>query len=238
MQTLIYTPFKVGSCSLYSYLRNNNITTGKWLKSQEIIDPDKLIIIKLHSDTYKIKEIINQHMPQFSPNIIFTIIRDPREIYMSAYFQDITNPGYPYYFDCADNVVSCDVNDLVNHFLSFSWDEYEHVNLYTCIKTLEEYTGIDIFGQSFDKTNKYKIYQNDKFKLCILNIELLNNKEIIKQICNELGYPPEIIDGILLACGSNISSDKWYAEKYKEFKKAMPPRNLYGHESIIAEQFL
>lgn len=237
--TLIYTPFKSGSCTLYSYLLNNNITTGKWLKSDVQLDPNKPnIIIKQHSDVYNIHEIIQEHMPEFKPKIIFTIIRDPREIYISAFFQDMDKPSYPYYYDNADNIMNTDINLLIKHYYKFRWSDYQHLNTHTCIKTLEEYTNIDIYGQSFDKINKYKIYKTNDITLCILNIKILHNKLIIKQILKELNYDDEIINNIDTASQSNISSDKWYAEKYEEFKNNIVKPNLFGDESLIYEQFL
>jgi hypothetical protein len=262
--SLIYTPFKTGSCTLYEILATNDMSHGVWINNTTNPYAKYHFVIKAHPPGSSISEqliyfnsIYNPRCDLVSdpmsdpisdpmsdpmsdpisdpmsdpmsdsyivPDIIFTTIRNPLDIYKSAYFQDITCDAYDYYYGPMEVVLDEDVNKLITHFNTFKWDSYYHLSVYNTIKDLSEYTNIDILSESYDKEKGYKIYysrrsaDNKPIILCIINMELLHDRNRIAKLLEELKYPSEIINNSYIIEDSNIGSDKWYSSKYAEFK--------------------
>lgn len=97
MLILLITPFKVASSSLEHTIKNLGIK-----------------IVKIHGWGDKENQLYN--LNEFTH--IITIFREPIKIYMSALFQDIICPEYPYYFGDKHKVLNTQKR-LLNILLNF-----------------------------------------------------------------------------------------------------------------------
>lgn len=216
--TLVYTCYKVGSCTLYEYLTRNNITTCRWITSGEKIDESKEhLVIKAHTVRGPIDEQLMCNGIE-GVKVIFTILRDPTEVYYSAFFQDISTFGYPYYFGTKEEVLKAEIGELVEFFGRFDWEGFEHLDQELGVKNLMEYIGE---GEGIKEDGYEIIYGENGIIGCVLQCRILRDKWMMKGIMRLLGYEDEIVNSIDGIEDCNVSEDKWYGEKYKEFKKAM-----------------
>ena len=158
-------------------------------------------------------------MNQKQFDVWFTIVRKPTDIFISSYFQDIDTNSYPYFWGDKTRVLQTPVPILMNHFLQFKWDTFTQCNYLFNFYEIFKYTGIRILGNTFDKEKGYSIYQSPikKTKVVVLTIESLSK---IEDILKELGIATT---KKFIMKNANIGEEKWYKNKYKEFKKMVPP---------------
>jgi len=187
MNVGIISPFKTGTTSLNTALFNAGIKT---LKSHGFND-----------------EISKTHPPN-SFTHIFLLLRDPKSTYLSAYFQDIDIVDYSYYYGDREKVLNADPNELIEHFKSFNWNLFPHVNhdyFYECI---EKYFNVNL--KRIDEDEKFWISEKMGTFFIIIRTEKLN--EVIDEVCFRVGLPKLVIEK------HNNSQDKWYVKKYEEVK--------------------
>jgi uncharacterized protein YktA (UPF0223 family) len=222
---IIVTPFKCGSSTLSEILRKYYGYILKWEQDKDLLDgynKNNKFILRGHT-------CLNHNLLTYKRfDIWFTIIRKPTDIYLSTYFQDITTKSYPYYFGDENKVLQCPIEDIINHFLKFNWDDFNHCSYFFNFNAIYCYTKIKILENSFDKEKGYSIYKSPvrNIKVVVLTIEALNK---IQDILSEL-------DILNITNVENIrdneATSKWYNEKYKEFKKNIPKSFFEKYEHI------
>lgn len=142
MKCLVYTPFRCGSSYLVRYLERCLNVRASFVS--DITDADH-IVVKAHNE-----KLSSFNHIQFDH--IFTCIRNPTEIYPSAFFKDMrtgkNNPAvrYPYYVE--GDVTNMD--SLVQSFLSHQWNSYPWLNYNFNFQQLYSLTGIDLWNEKFD----------------------------------------------------------------------------------------
>ena len=191
--------------------------------------------------TFKARKTHNVDFAKELPeniNIILMPFRDNKVVYSSAYFQDIIVPTYEYSpfhktqflnkltkvcsqhcgncCDCKEeqkrkNIINTiPTNLLVKHYKTINWNKYEHLNNIIRINIINK-----TYGTTIDYNSKeYQVYNiivnNKPRKLISFNIDILNSQ------FNKLKEILGIKENIQLH-SSNISNQKWYKEKYREF---------------------
>lgn len=235
---LVYTPFKVGSVNLCYLLRNvgykllmhNDIN-----KMNDWYNDNKQFVLKGH--TIPMDNIFAQNKQY---DIWFTLIRKPTDLYISAFFQDIATPNYPYSYKSKEDVMNADNDDLIKTFLSHEWENYQPTSFHFNFDKIRNYTNIDLWSLPFDKQKGYAIHKtnNDKCKyVVVLNVDIMNDDRIIK-LFGELNIPyvPNKIN-------KNVGNNKWYAKKYASFKNEIINHKEYYNkyenvDKLINDKFL
>ena len=216
---VIWGAFKVGSTTIYNTIVKNS---------------PELEIFKTHTDVGYLDRTSNIDY------VVIPIRRDRYEQYMSAYFSDIIDPLYEYSpfnrflhnFKNLDemkkiNLIQIiDVKLLINDFKSVKWEQYEWLNVEIALSLLHNTFDFTVDLNSINDIliiNAIRKKDNRLIKLCFIITEKINKNTIMK-IYDELNinYDPntfELVD-------SNIGVDKWYGDKYKEFKQLIKFNNV------------
>lgn len=222
MNIIIVTPFKVGSSTLSSILENKFKYQLIWegnTNYKEYMDKNKIILrghTKLNYDMLNNKEF----------DIWFTLIRKPTDMYLSGYFQvqelNINKCLYSYYFG-KENVLKSNDRYLLKHFLNFKWNKMQEYSYDFNFRKIQEYTGINIYNEDFDKEKGYAIYQSPIKKVKVVVICLKSLYDKINDIFTELNISKEnISNDEMNELKRNDSNDKWYKNKYNNLKKILP----------------
>ncbi|OEF99782.1 hypothetical protein BHF71_00985 [Vulcanibacillus modesticaldus] len=223
---IIYQMGKVGSTSIEESIKNysKNVIHIHSLYSQNAYDhfknyqSIKFYVSLKERIRYKIFAYLKRYILRRNKRIkIITLVREPISRNISMFFQDIHIP----IFEIAkffDNRYEENVNnemiykmyiDKFNHEYGVDWFD----------KELKRAFNIDIYDYNFDKEKGFSIIKKDNINLLVIKMEKLN--ELEKQIGDFL----EIEDFKLK--NVNISSKKWYADLYKDFKKKFSPSEEY-----------
>ena len=186
------------------------------------------LIIKGQNDIELIEGKHNRSLKNKDFDLIIIPVRKHFEIFQSAFFQDITKPSYKYFFnENKDIILKENVSNLINHFLNFNWLKYSHLSPNTSITYLKDILNEDISIKLNNElyylnefTNKYT---NKKFKVliigfCYLPIEKVENIFKIININNNKKF-----------FHGNNGNNKWYAEKYIEFKDKFKKHKNYNN---------
>lgn len=217
---IVYTPFKVGSTSLVKTLKFNN-------KFKEAYMNSDLEILQKQYESYA-KIVFKGHTIPLSDNFlknnnkfdtIITMVRKPTEIYMSSYFQDIVSPGYEYYIGDKKKVLTTPTSKLINHFLSFNWNKFNQCSFNYNFNQIKKNTNIDLWREDFNKKLGFSIYKSKKNQIknvAIITIDTLNKNRKFLKFMNLIGVEKAN------ALAVNTGVDKWYHEKYLDFKNQMP----------------
>ena len=108
MFVLILCMFKVGSCFLEKCLADNDVKH-----------------VKLHS--YDFDEQILHPMDKITH--VITIFREKKQVYMSAFFEDIDKiDQYEYAFGTQEEIENASIDDLINHFNMQDWSKFRWLN--------------------------------------------------------------------------------------------------------------
>ena len=207
-KVIVMGSFKTGTSSLFSLLKNSNsnikVLSGKHNRRLKKIDFDLLVIP----------------------------VRKHYEIFMSAYFQDITKLSYEYgYHESKDVILNEKCENLISHFLKFDWKKYDHLSPYTSINFFRLITK----KEEHERINKIKLnnnemfyigefsnkFTNKKFKVliigyCYLSFQKIQN--IFKQL--DISITKNFHH-------SNDGNKKWYSKKYIEFKENLKDYKEY-----------
>ena len=210
---IIITPFKTGSTTLSKSLQKDGfLAVAERNKNIEsLYKRYNYFIVKGHT------AIPRKFLNENKFDVWFTIIRKPTEIYPSAYFQEITNIGHSTYYGDKDKVNGANVNDMIEHFMKYDWDKMSHTSYDFNFDEIYKYTNVDIMKLTFDKKKGFSIYKSPirTTKVVVLTIESISK---YKKMLQMLGL--YIQDNTIQ--NSNISKNKWYSEKYDEFKTNLP----------------
>ena len=188
----IIAPFKTATTSLNTALFNLGIRSLKY---------------------HGFNDELAQEYPPDKFTHVFLLVRDLTSTYISAYFQDIENEHYLYYYGTKEEVLEASVEELIDHFHSFDWRLFPHVNhdyFYECI---QKYFEVEL--RKLREDEKYYVVENNGRFIVVLRTEFLD--ESISNICSEVGLPMLNIEK------HNNSVDKWYWKKYQEMKERLFP---------------
>jgi hypothetical protein len=198
-KVLIVTMFKVGCSTIAGTLWDNGIEA-----------------IRTHDYD---ETLLSQHPPE-SFDYIITAIRDPYHQTISAYFQDITTDGYPFKYGTEDEVLATTPSDLVDHFLKFSWHDYDPLNLDLYQQMIQRHFEIDIYAEPFDRDRGWSIYSNTRGqKIIVVATDHLN--EFLVEFMRTLGKTTFTRDQIV---AYNTAKEKWYHQVYVQFIQCLEER--------------
>lgn len=233
---LICSAYKTGSSALVSFFENNGYNI--YFEEQFHLDiknniykppTNKNFVVKIHT---KNDMGLNKKIEKFKINFdyIFTLIRNPFDIYISGYFQNLSHfckgdtINYNYRLP-RDIVNKMTFNQTLNHFMKFKWYEYGHLSIIENCKQIEECFKINYLNLEFNKKNGFSIYQtNNNNKLIILTIQTLNNTNTLKIIFDNLKLNNLSLN---VMRRNNISTKKWYGKRYVYVKKNLP-KNFFN----------
>jgi hypothetical protein len=198
-KTLIVTMFKVGCSTIAGTLRDNGMEA-----------------IRTHDYD---ETRMSQHPPE-SFEYIITAIREPYHQVISAYFQDITTDGYPFKYGSEEEVLSAMPSDLVDHFLKFSWHDYDPLNLDRYQQLILSHFAIDIYAEPFNRERGWSIYSNTRGqKIIVVTTDHLN--EFLVEFMRLLGKPTFTRQQII---AYNTAEEKWYRHVYVKFIQCLNER--------------
>jgi len=151
----------------------------------------------------------------YRDNEIYIIpLRNTLDIYISAYFQDITEEGYEYRFsEKIKDVLNAPIDTLIEHFLKFDFRKYEYCNYKRYFQYIKDNFGIQV---NLDDVKDYYIYESST-RIGFYYTNRLSDIELFKKFLIELGIYKSGDDKPLNSDG-NITKDKWCGDKYVEFK--------------------
>jgi hypothetical protein len=206
MKIIVYGTFKSGTSTLEKrfLMLNDNYQVQK-------IHPCKL------SD--KINDL----------DILIVPIRSQKEIFMSAYFQDITKPQYDYYYGNQHEVIHANTECLLNKFYKQKWDTYHYLRTQSIFDDIESFSEIKIdykFITKSDYERKYKIIDtvykptNKNIKILFVDLYATNTYENFNSIILDLGLDNSKVHNVFNMIG-NKGTEKWYGDVYKKFKKEL-----------------
>lgn len=210
---IVITPFKTGSTTLSKSLKQDGfmIVAERNQYIHYLYKKYKYFVVKGHTAIPRL--FFNEN--KF--DVWFTIIRKPTDIYPSAYFQEITNSGHITHYGDKDKVLKADISDMIEHFMKYDWDKMSHTSYSFNFDEIYKYTNVNIMKLSFDKKKGFSIYKSPirTTKVVVLTIENINKYKKVLQMLG-LNIKETTIQN------RNVSSDKWYSDKYKEFKSKLP----------------
>lgn len=210
---MIYIVSAFKTCTntvLASIIFNNSFPT----LNTDIVAEDKinLFIRREHTSID-----VMTHISELNEDcVVITVVRDPLSLYISAFFQDID--CYPFSVGSPETVLETDNKTLLEAFNSFDFRVSESYNIDILFNMLELTTGFNVYdndNEPFDKDlglTSYK-FQNKagyQIKLIVVRQDKLNS------VISSLGKELNIKD--LQVIQSNVGEEKWYGEKYKQFK--------------------
>ena len=158
--------------------------------------------------------------------------RNNSEIYPSAFFQDIIEQSYPYSPFNKKNFLGnskdlyaikkikiinqIDINLLIDFYKRINWDSMLHLNNIKRLELINNRFNINIDYNS-ELLQIFTIGTGDNIKKILsFNINSLHKifDELVKEIYNDTSVDIKIVN-------NNIGSNKWYANKYKQFKNKL-----------------
>lgn len=219
MKILVYTPFRVGSSYICNSLKDENLKKVTFFKDFKEKRHCENILLKDHTDQDKLESL-----KQESFDLIITSLRKPTDIFISAYIKDFQSKGYPYYFDKQD----FSVEELVEHFLSFKWEEFEWLSLEENLNQIKEISGVDFANEEFDKELGYKLVGN---ALLLTHNFVFNRKNEYDDLLNKLKPQKNESYKYFMFSNSRTTGDL-----YKQFKKEIP-EEFYERYKNLDEAF-
>jgi hypothetical protein len=198
---------KVGSTSVYWALKNSGVYSVFHIHR---LNPENNEKVKKYRQAINIqssfgrinKKIFKQIIQKNKKILVITLVRDPINRNISAYFENIQQ--YILKHDIDHTNVATYTENFLNyypHHVPLEWFDLEPKTVF----------GIDIYAHNFSIQQGYLIIKKDQIDWLIIKSELANNvKENILR--NFLG-----IDDLLLTY-ENVSSNKPFATTYINFK--------------------
>jgi|TARA_Y100000034_G_scaffold32726_1_gene40150 hypothetical protein len=210
----------VGSTTLCNLLASNFDFKVIWE------DPRRLDTIRFYSCSER-GLVVKGHTQIkliFDEGIIFDylliVIRDPYSMYPSCYFKDITNRNYSYYYGNMEDVIKAPMEHLIEHFLTFKWDEIIIANYEFYFSQIKEHMGIDLWKSGFDKERGFQFYGSESGldRVGVIHINKLNDGSAVTSFFETMN----LYNNKLLLRNDNSAKDKFYYEKYKNFLNQLP----------------
>lgn len=220
MKTLVYTPFRVGSSYICESLKDENV--------KKVTFFNELKVKENQSDSFLIKDHTSQERTDFLKkkgfDLIVTCLRKPTDIFISAYIKDFREDGYPYSLGRSE----FSVKELVDHFLSFEWEDFEWLSIKRNLDQIREISGVDFNKEEFDKKKGYNLIDRT---LLLTHDFVFNRKEEYHNLINEL--KPVDKSKYQFYSFSNYDTDK---DLYNDFKKAIP-KEFFEKYKHLDEEF-
>jgi len=209
---IVFTMAKVGSLSVYFSLK-------KWTKNQALFHVHSLDEVEIKkgndlcfenniypgskSPVFLInRKIINKE----KPHKIICLFRDPLERNISAFFDvfELHTGKKPAEYTGDFETLKQRYYEKLNHTFPLNWFE----------KQFFEGTNINVYKNDFDKEKGFQIIKENYVEVLLINSNVDNKlkEELIAKFCELKDFKLE---------NRNISSEKEYAEYYKEFKNTM-----------------
>lgn len=199
---IVYQMGKVGSTSLYESLKKQSKLPVFQLHRFRLDNPHYVYRGSLRTIQRKIWAKILWLLVKRKEIKAISPVREPISRNASDFFQ--TFDLYKKKYGIADR-------DIEKAFWVF-YCYYPHMSFETWFKLqVEDVFGIDIYEKPFDRESMHNVYSNDNIRLFIFRIE------DIKLLSSSIGDFFGIKDFEIES--SNLSSDKWYAPIYRDFKK-------------------
>lgn len=198
-KTLVLSMFKTGSCTIGGTLDVNGVEVVR---------------------THDFNEVSAAH-PAMSFRYIITAVRDPYRQFISAFFEDMCSPSYPYYFGDRARVESADVDLLIDHFLKYPWHTYDHLNFEIYRQQIIDNFDVDIYDYPFDVATGMHMYANSRGQIIIvMTAERINQNmpELMRRLYRVDNFIPEKIN----QC--NLAAQKWYDDVYRKFIERLEAR--------------
>lgn len=228
MKYLIYTPFRCGSSYLTRFVEKNIDQRASFFHNYKNHDSDNQVI-KGHNEPIEsdLKEIID---------CAFTCIRKPTEIFLSAYIKDFKTEEQEYSYYYKNPLYIDNLNDIIDHFMSFEWDEFEWLSYDYNFIQLRKMTGINVWNDAFDKDKGYIVF-NSKPKLIVLTHDILFNRfSNFQELCRDELKFSNLNKGVF-----SFRNSDTYGDFYKTFLDNIPEDFYKKYKYLddrIVEKFL
>lgn len=224
----MYTPFKVGSSSLSRTIEKTFRIKQLWLNQSQLakkkVATARPLIFRGH--TLGLKEILSLPDVRFSAWI--TIIRRPLDMLPSCYFQDITNPDYPYYFGSKKQVNKATPRELRDRFSAFEWETWPASSYDYNFAQIKAYTGLDLWKLPFDKDSGFMVHQPGfgRFdRVGVIRLDRLDHQQTLFDFFSQLNLLDKTkvdVSDIHLE-KENQGRKKWYGRQYHRFVSGLGP---------------
>jgi|688.fasta_scaffold350269_2 hypothetical protein len=166
MNYLVYTPYRCGSSFLTRLIQKNlNERSVIFLKDINKNTQQEDFLIKGHREDLSI--LGNRKI-----DYLFTSIRKPTDIFISAFFKDIKEKDYPYYYP--NDICKENTKDMMDFFLSIPWEDYEWLSYEFNFKQIENLTSINLWQEDFDKNRGFNKFVKKDTTLIATTHETLN----------------------------------------------------------------
>ncbi len=213
---LIYTMGKVASTSisnsLKKYVRDGNVYDIHFLNESFI--RNNLDRGHCRDSLFVFNHWLNQHLK------IISLVRNPIEVNISGFFQNIER----YYPTLTKMQISeLDVNEMIDKFISL--DPTYPLKWFD--KEFRDQLGFDIYATPFSVLG-WKTYLHKKYHILVMQVELQDSEKenIIKTFSK--------IKNLKLA-NDNLTSEKWYYNKYLQFRRKLALSREYLDRCLLSE---
>lgn len=220
MKILVYTPFRVGSSYICQSLKDQDLKKVTFFRDlEEEKKKTNHILIKDHTQQERTNVLKSEDL-----DLIITCIRKPTEVFISSFIKDFQDKGYPYYFD--KEVFT--IQELVDHFLSFEWHEFEWLSNEQNLKQIYEISGVDFNKENFDKNLGYNLIGKT---LLLTHNFVFNEKDKYHELLQKI--KPRQDSEYQNFVFSNRVDKK---DIYKDFKDAIP-RSFFDKYDKLDKNF-
>jgi hypothetical protein len=163
---------------------------------------------------------------------VITATRDPISREISGFFQNITYVGHSYGVGTPDEVRALGVPRLIGIFKE-RWARRQHVpdtHLWFDRCFLPA-TGVDLYAHDFDRERGWSIVKEGRWRILVMRFENINRNylEAVNAFVTERFGASAAFTSLR---DTNVSTDKWYSDLMKEFK-----RTITFTPQEIAEQY-
>ena len=221
--SVIATPYKVGSTTMFDRLCEPFMYAGGHAQLVDSSPPRVLhFSIKMHTGERRLAELERAIEQPFTR--IITTIRKQDDIYVAAYFQNITDAAYPYRFGAATDVLRAAPEELVEHFLNFSWDKYQNLSIRANADEIACFTGINYLDHIDPKRGfEFRLFNSTTQKrpplqIAVASMQVLREAATFRRFLEEMRLPLTPFVGRIYSIKANTADDKWYKDKYKQVR--------------------
>ncbi|MEM6534497.1 MAG: putative capsular polysaccharide synthesis family protein [Pseudomonadota bacterium] len=196
---LIYQMGKVGSRSIY-----------------EAIEDRRQNVHHIHDHNEAAKRLVDIQHPGAPKYFIVTGVRDLLAHSISAFFQNIDKSHKSWYFGDQEQVLNADIEELIAHFERQQVKKLKFVAL-DWFDSFNRLTGVDVYSMKKVARRGFQYRKTERVEVFCYKLEKMD--AALKDLRKRLP-----IDGDVEFTPKNVAEDKWYNDKYKEFKLAYAPR--------------
>jgi hypothetical protein len=146
-------------------------------------------------------------------------LRNEIDIYPSAYFQDCMSRNYDYFLtDSLEELLETPLDQLIEHFMRFEWNEFYHTNYSTYLTNIEKITGVPIVTE-FE--GPYHVIEARKHKIVLFKFNHITDDNAICACLKTIGL------NVVKPIKFGITEKTPYGELYKKFLKAINEHEPY-----------